>query len=218
MRGISILAFVLLAACGNGRQPQNRTSPGAGGAAKPEGDERIVAELNELRSNPAAYAEKINGRRQYYRGNVLRLPGQIALRTNEGVVALDEAVKALRALKPLPPLELSTALSAAARDHVRDVGPKGLLGHDGTDTSSPSQRARRYVAGFNRIGEVISFGPEEPSAVVIDLIVDDGVRERGHRKILLDANLRFAGAACGPHAVYRTMCVIDLADRVTERR
>jgi hypothetical protein len=65
---------------------------------------------------------------------------------------------------------------------------------------------------------VISFGPEQPPAVVIDLVVDDGVPDRGHRKILLDDRLRFAGAACGPHTIYRTMCVIDLADTLTVRR
>jgi len=42
------------------------------------------------------------------------------------------------------------------------------------------------------------------------LIVDDGVADRGHREIVYSAELRFAGAACGPHPVYGTMCVIDL--------
>jgi hypothetical protein len=42
------------------------------------------------------------------------------------------------------------------------------------------------------------------------LIVDDGVADRGHRSIVFSGELRYAGAACGPHPVYRTMCVIDL--------
>jgi uncharacterized protein YkwD len=217
MRAVAILTAALLqCACGNGRQSVSPPSASPE-AALTDGDELIIAELNQLRSNPTAYAEKINARRQYYRGHILQLPGQIALRTKEGVAAAEEAVHALRGLKPLPLLEASIALSAAARDHVRDIGPRGFLDHEGSDGSSPSQRIARYAKGFNRVAEVIGFGPE-PSAVVIDLIVDDGVPERGHRKILLNENLRIAGAACGPHTVYRTVCVIDLADNLTETR
>jgi uncharacterized protein YkwD len=218
MRGATIFAAVLLAACGNGRQPVSRNSAPPATSHVDDRDKRIIAELNELRSNPVAYAEKIDARRGYFQGKVLRLPGQVSLRTKEGVAALEEAVRALRELKPLPTVQPSPELAAAARDHVRNIGPKGLLAHKGTDGSSPSARAARYAKGFSSIGEVISFGPEGPAAVVIDLIVDDGVRDRGHRKILLDPGLRFAGVACGPHTVYRTMCVIDLADHLTEHR
>jgi uncharacterized protein YkwD len=42
-------------------------------------------------------------------------------------------------------------------------------------------------------------------------VVDDGVKDRAHRKILLDPAFRYAGAACGPHRTFGTMCVIDLA-------
>jgi hypothetical protein len=47
--------------------------------------------------------------------------------------------------------------------------------------------------------------------VVVSLLVDDGVHGRGHRHNLLDPAIRFAGAACGPHQRYRTMCVMDHA-------
>ena len=219
MRGLStVLALVLVAACGNSKPPLKSKSATPPSRSVDDREAAIIFELNQLRSAPGAYAEKINARRRYYRGNVLRLPGQVAIRTREGVAALDEAVRALRAVERLPSVTLSSELTAAARDHVRDIGPPGLLAHEGTDKSSPSERAARYAKGFSGIGEVISFGPEQASAVVMDLVIDDGVRDRGHRKILLDGRLRFAGASCGPHAVYRTMCVIDLADRIAERR
>jgi hypothetical protein len=47
--------------------------------------------------------------------------------------------------------------------------------------------------------------------VVRQLILDDGVVNRGHRLTIFDPNLQIAGAGCGPHAVYRYMCVIDFA-------
>ena len=201
----------------------NRSSPPAAAETAPERsitldtrEQGIIAEVNELRSEPFGYAARMEERRPYYRGNVLLLPGMPALRTTEGVRALEEAIRVLRQTKPLPPLTPSDALSRAARDHVRDIGPKGLVTHEGRDGSSPSERVRRYAARIGRAGEVISFGPENARAVVFDLIVDDGVPDRGHRKILLDGKFRLAGVACGPHATYHTACVIDLADRLEE--
>jgi uncharacterized protein YkwD len=178
----------------------------------------IVKELSAMRANPSVYVGKIAARRRYYRGNVLRLPRQIPIRTREGVSALDEAVRVLKATKPLPPLKDSPALRLAAWDHVRDIGPKGLLAHEGSDKSSPGERVRRYATDVKSVAEVISFGPEDPESVVIDLIIDDGLRNRGHRNILLDPVFRYAGAACGSHALYRTVCVINLADQLSERQ
>jgi len=42
------------------------------------------------------------------------------------------------------------------------------------------------------------------------LIVDDGVADRGHRTLVYSPELRYAGVSCGPHPIYRTVCVIDL--------
>ena len=171
----------------------------------------IVVELNRLRTDPPAYAAKLSARREFYRGNLLRLPGRTPLRTVEGVKALDEAVRVLERTRPLPALERSAALEKAAREHVRDIGPSGRLSHDGGDGSSPSARVRRHRKDVRAVGEVITFGPSDAESVVIDLLVDDGVRERGHRQLLLDPRFGSAGAECGRHAVYRTVCVIDLA-------
>ena len=176
------------------------------------GSDEILAELNRLRVDPPAYAEKIAGRRQFFRGNVLRLPGRTPLRTMEGVRAVEEAVRVLRGARPLPPVRSSSALARAARDHAADIGASGRVTHDGGDGSSPLERVRRYDRDIRAAGEVITFGPDDAASVVIDLVVDDGVRGRGHRRLLLDGRFGYAGAACGRHAVYRTVCVIDLAE------
>lgn len=163
-----------------------------------------------MRANPAAYAVRLEERLPYYRGNILRIPNRRPLRTTEGAAAVRKAIEALRAAKPLPRLRELPGLTRAAEDHVREIGPRGLVSHESPDGARPVDRVRRYVRGSLAVGEVISFGPEDARNVVIDLLVDDAVPDRGHRKLLLDGRFRFGGAACGPHATYRQMCVIDM--------
>jgi uncharacterized protein YkwD len=169
-----------------------------------------------MRSNPARYAEHLERRLKYFEGKLFRLPNAVPLVTNEGSSAVREAIKILRSTPPLPLLKHSPGLTKAAQDHVRDQGPRGLTNHRGTDGSSPSERASRYATAKAYVAEVISFGPSQPRDVIVDLLIDDGVPDRGHRKILLDGSYRYAGSACGPHRTYGTMCVVDLAPQFTE--
>lgn len=184
-------------------------------AADPHGE--LIAELNRLRTDPATYAASLESRRQYYKGNLLSLPNRIPLQTNEGVRALDEAVRVLKACKPLPRITESQPLANAAANHVRDIGPKGLVSHEGSNRSLPATRIRKYAASMGATAEVISFGPKQPREVISGLLIDDGVPTRGHRAILLDPRFRLAGAACGPHATFGTVCVIDFVDRLIEK-
>jgi len=41
-----------------------------------------------------------------------------------------------------------------------------------------------------------------------DELIDDGITDRGHRKNILDAQVKLVGASCGPHKSFRVMCDI----------
>lgn len=180
-------------------------------------DQQIEQEINLLRTNPGQYAGFLESRLRSYRGNILQLPGQVPLTTKEGKAAVQEAIRVLRRTVAIPALQTASGLSRAARDHVKDIGPKGWVQHEGSDKSQPADRVGRYAMGGKGLGEAISFGPDQARDVVLDLLIDDGVSSRGHRKLLLDSRFRYVGSACGPHAVYRTVCVIDLATGYNER-
>jgi len=130
--------------------------------------------------------------------------------------AVDEAVHFLKKERPLPPLALSTGMSRAAADHCAEqIG--GQLGHDGSDRSRAGERISRYGSWSSTWGENISYSQKTARGVVLALIIDDGVRSRGHRKNIFNPKFNYAGAAFGPHARYRTVCTIDFAGGFAER-
>jgi|GEM_PF-2179009 len=171
----------------------------------------VLDEMNRMRRDPVVYAQKLRRMRQHFHGNVLRVPGKPAVMTNEGVSAVDEAISVLERTGSRPLLSWSDGLAAAARDHAADLGRSGLLGHTGSDGSQPDDRASRHGRWRKVVAENITFGSMSAEEVVVDLLVDDGVADRGHRDVLLDRTLRVAGVSCGPHPSYRLTCVIDYA-------
>lgn len=46
---------------------------------------------------------------------------------------------------------------------------------------------------------------------ILSLLIDDGVRSRGHRYALLNDAFGVCGIFTGPHLRYKIMCVIDYA-------
>lgn len=219
---LAISATLLLSACVRDRlvvenSIPHRTpssialAPTKGAANLSALEQGIVVETNRARTNPTAYATEIQNMRRYYKGNLLELPGQTPILTTEGVKPVDEAIRFLKSTKPLPPLNVSRGLSLAAKDHVKDQGPKGTLGHHGSDGSLPWNRINRYGSWQRVVGENISYGPSTAQQVVMQLIIDDGVADRGHRKNMFNPEYRVTGVACGTHKQYRVMCDVTYA-------
>jgi uncharacterized protein YkwD len=161
----------------------------------------VIRELNLARENPKLYAAFAAESRPFH--------------MIEHGRAVDEAVRFLNKARSLPPLTLSPGMCRAAADHcVEQVA--GQLGHDGNDHSSPGQRISRYGSWSSSWGENISYSQKTARGVVLALIIDDGVRSRGHRKNIFSPKFNYAGAASGPHARYRTVCTIDFAGGYAE--
>ena len=173
----------------------------------------VLAEINFARTQPRAYAQRLRGYRALFRGKVVRYPGNSnGLLTEEGVEAVDEAIRFLERQVPLDPIAPSPLLARAASDHVAEQGPKGGIGHLSSDGANPRDRVQRRGGGIY-VAEVITYGPPSGAEVVRQLIIDDAVSSRGHRKTLFAIEMRFAGVACGPHRGYRVMCVADLGHK-----
>jgi uncharacterized protein YkwD len=171
----------------------------------------IIAELNFARTRPQAYADTLRRHRASYRGLFVDDPEEPASHTSrEGAAAVDEAIAFLDSQPPLPPLASAPVLALAAADHAEAQRRRGDIGHISANGDNPGQRVVRRGGG-PYVSETIAYGFAVPVAVVRQLIIDDGVADRGHRAVIFDARLHHAGVGCGGHPVYTAMCVIDFS-------
>jgi len=167
----------------------------------------ILEEVNFLRSNPGAFARELDDLRDRFDGNILLGEGDGPdFTTHEGPRAVSEAARELRRRRAVNTLMPSDLLARAAADHVRAQGASGQTGHY-SNGKGPGQRVKAR-GGNVYVGEVIVYNYTSAQNAVQQLVVDDGVPDRGHRKLLFLPQYRYAGVACGSHRQWRNMCVI----------
>lgn len=171
----------------------------------------VMDELNIARTKPLKYVEYLKEHRRKFEGKIFNGPMGSKILTQEGVEAVDEAIVVLSKQKPLTALKPSEGLSLAALDHAEDTGPRGITGHDGFDGSDSERRMKRYGEWQTTYGENISYGFSDARLIVLQLIIDDGVPNRGHRTNIYNKDFHVAGIAYGQHKTFRSMCVIDFA-------
>jgi uncharacterized protein YkwD len=177
-----------------------------------EEEKLVVEEMSKVRLHPKDYAKWLRTQLRYYDGTLWKLPGKVPVQTQEGSAAMTELISFLDRSPSVGPLRWREGLARAAQDFVREQGPTGQTGHVGPSGSNLQGRILRHGVHLSRMGEVINYGVESPLWTVMQLLIDDGVPSRGHRKVIFDADFHVAGAATGPHAEYGSMTVVDLAD------
>jgi uncharacterized protein YkwD len=172
----------------------------------------VILELNKVRYDPGKYAgENMKWIGIYYEGKLLKLPGKEILETEEGKAAFNDCIKYLEQLKSAPLLYPSKGMSKACSLLVYDQSQTGATGHRGSGNTTPVDRVKNFGIFEGDYAENIHYGDCEPTFVVISLLIDDGVKSRGHRKNILDPSFNFTGVAIGKHKIYGNMCVNTFA-------
>jgi uncharacterized protein YkwD len=181
-------------------------------------EKEIIDEMNLARTEPQKYAAFVEEYKSYYDGNRLIIPGRKkALVTNDGIAAVDEAISFLRAAQPLPAFGVAKGVCSAAADHARDLAGKGINGHRGSDGSTPNARVDRYGEWDAAIGETVVYEVSTARQIIISLIIDDGVPNRGHRRNIFDPNYHVTGISVSEPLTFGAKCVIDYVGGFKEK-
>ena len=111
--------------------------------------------------------------------------------------------KELKLVKNLPMLLPERDLYKVSREHASWSGKKGYQGHKGF-----KQRFSPLMTKYTEVGENIYYGQYTPLEIVIQLLIDEGIEDLGHRKNLLSPKFNSVGVAIKPHKTYDYNCVM----------
>ena len=171
--------------------------------------QKVIEEVNKIRLNPKTYSNKIRGYLSCFQGNVLRIPKQPGLMTQEGPSAYREAADFLLSLPKLQPLTLDNALTSAAQDMANELSHYDEFEQmNNINRESILEKYGHYEGQF---GESTEFGSMTPEMVVVNLLVDDDNKSRSNRKMLFKETYRKIGCGSAPHNTYKSVTVIMFA-------
>ena len=160
---------------------------------------QIFIEHNKIRTDPKSYISKLQTWLPKFRENTLYLLNENPLRTFEGKQAVEDAIHFLSTQSAVPELTYSEELSKAAMDHVNDIGENGLTTHEGSNGNSVSDRIEQYTEWDGSCAENIDFGFTEAENIIMNILVDDGIKERYQRANLFSTVFKFVGIGMGKH-------------------
>jgi uncharacterized protein YkwD len=158
----------------------------------------VVDVLNRLRAAPAVFAQR----------ELKAWADSMGLSKSQAYHSL---VLDLSQTKPLSALSSVPALQVMARSHALDMGKTGKVGHTGSGGGTFDKRAQPLLDAFQMLQENCQYGYYDPLSVICDLLIDEGVPGYGHRKSLLNPQLRYVGVSFENHKKYKINCVIELA-------
>src|SRR2546425_10695358 len=127
-------------------------------AAPSKAEQDLLNEINQARANPQLYASHLEKLKPLFKGKEYRTE-TLAVTTEEGWNAVEDAITFLRAAKPVGPLSMSEGLCLAAIAHVRDQSGSGATGHKtGGSGNLVEDRVKPFGNWQGAIGENLSYG------------------------------------------------------------
>ena len=162
-------------------------------------NKELLDEINFLRTNPRRYSKKLSKYIDYFKDNVLYIPGtNVGIPTEEGAEAYKQAIDSLLKESRREPLIPSKGLCQVAETLVSEA-QKDADNVGNIDIEKMIKKMGTYKGCLSRIFE---FGGETPEQVVVNSVVCDGDPSRGQRQSLLNAEVKRIGIANGKHEAY----------------
>jgi uncharacterized protein YkwD len=107
----------------------------------------------------------------------------------------------------LPLLKHCLHLEMMAKSYAKRAGKNGIVGHD-----KIAERFSLFRILGKPYGENCSYGEETPIGVVIQLLVDEGIKNLGHRRNILSPDFKRIGVGFAKHSNYDINCVQEFSD------
>jgi uncharacterized protein YkwD len=93
-----------------------------------------------------------------------------------------------------------------AYGHARESGRTGHVGHKNFD-----KRFKPLLGKYDRVAENCAYGLESALDNVMQLLIDENIKDLGHRKNMLNPEFSSTGASIQAHKNYKYNCVIAYA-------
>lgn len=106
--------------------------------------------------------------------------------------------KTLTNMQPVGLLSPTVKLNHIAFEHAKDLGSKGLSISHSSSSGTSFQKRMEKAGLLNCVSENIYEGKQNAIETVILLLIDNGVRNLGHRKNILDSTARYVGVSFYP--------------------
>ena len=152
-------------------------------------EKKIIILANLARINPNLFSKTF----------LLQYAASNDLLKNSYVKSLQ---KTLRRMKPLDVFRPDKQLYELAKSHAIYSGKRGSVGHQ-----KFSKRAKK--ATYLYFAENCHYGYSRALDIYLDLFIDEGISDLGHRVNFLSSDTKFIGVSLQPHKKYEYNCVID---------
>jgi uncharacterized protein YkwD len=117
--------------------------------------------------------------------------------------------KTLEKTTPMEALVPQGDLSQIAKTHAIKSGKESKTGH-----GNFTERIKKAEAGYSGyMGENCDYGDHSALEIVMRLLIDEGIKDLGHRENILDPKYFNVGLSIQPHKRYIYNCVMDFGGR-----
>lgn len=148
-------------------------------------EQAMIEEINLFRGNPRAYIKHVENYLREY-----KQAGWDAATTKDEIDSANELIRELQNTGPLTILLPNRKLHRVAVEHGEHMKQTGQITHSGADGTQPYQRIRKKAAMKDGNENLVGGGNTVRESVIM-LLVDSGIPNRGHRKVLMDSNWQY---------------------------
>lgn len=156
-----------------------------------EQEQELLELINYCRTNPDDFSQKV----------------ALPYIKEKGLTHLKEGKSLIRTLlkiAPLLPLRMTDDLNQMAEEYALEMGRKGFTGH-----RSFTSRFKNNNVKYDFTGENCSYGYNSALDIIMQLLIDEGIPDYGHRKNLLSKDFQYTGISIQPHKKSEWTCVIE---------